>query len=171
MLGIKIGLINISNKLYGIPVGLLNFEKEGQQHLDLWRTNDDSTHLAFRVGSRFLYTILTGSYRPGEMEDSPIWSYGAGMGGHIPLSSFFVNLDVLLQSMQEGFDSWYLLDSPDLLPELRIYTGIQSRSGFGLYIGLSYLMFVPGWYSDPKAEPEDQGLFHLRPRAFIGIQL
>jgi len=169
--GTQIGLINISEKLYGIPVGLINFEKEGQQHLDVWRTNEKTTHVAFRLGSRYLYTIITGAYRPGETKDAPVWSYGVGMGGRIPLSAFFINMDVLCQSVQEGFDSWYILDNLDLLPEFRLYAGLETKKGFGVFAGLSYLVFVPGWYPDPQAEPADQGRFHLRPRPIFGLQL
>ena len=153
-------------------MGLLNFEKEGQQHLDFWRTTEKTNHLAFRVGSRFLYTIITGSYKEGETKDTPIWSYGAGMGGSVPFSKFFINADVVLQSIQEGFDSWYMVDNLSLLPELRVYAGIQTKNdGLGAFGGISTVAFIPGWYPDPQAAPVDQGRFHVRPRAFFGLQL
>jgi len=169
--GTQVGLVNISDSIKGIPVGLLNFEKEGQQHLDVWRTNDNSYHLAFRLGSRLLYTMITGSYQPGEESSLSVWSYGVGMGGSIPIHSFFINLDIILSSMQEGFEKWYITENLNLLPEIRILGGIQSSRNLGIFAGLSYLMYVPGWYADPEANPEGSDSFHMKPRIFIGIQL
>jgi hypothetical protein len=93
------------------------------------------------------------------------------MGGSIPIHSFFINLDIILSSMQEGFENWYITENLNLLPEIRILGGIQSSKNLGIFAGLSYLMYVPGWYADPEAKPEGSDSFHMKPRVYIGIQL
>ena len=167
--GTQIGLINISREMNGVPFGLLSLSRDGQQHLEIWRSLKGSYQAAFRLGTRYAYTLFRFGY---EQDSDPVrWSYGLGFGIHLPFYPFYVNVDASIRSMHEGFDEWYDTDAINLLPELRAVAGFRFGSRIALFAGGSVRFFFPGGYPDPDVEDDPNRVFHMKPSVIIGAQL
>jgi hypothetical protein len=98
--GTQIGLFNYSEDIKGVPLGLLNVVENGQYHLGLW-SNANALNLAFRLGSKYVYTfpVLSKYYH----DDA--WGYGLGIGGGYEGERYFVNLESSLnQTFSDGTD-------------------------------------------------------------------
>lgn len=172
--GGQVGLVNISRTIEGVPAGLVSLTRNGQWHVEAWGDGNRFFHLGFRLGSRYVYTLFTTGYRP----DNPArWSYGIGMGGHIPLDPFFVNVDVTLHDHHRGFEYWYPEDEgPNLVPEVRVMGGYQLGRRIGIYGGGSFQVFFPQWYSYESMslfidEGRDPNKTFAKPTFFIGLQI
>jgi hypothetical protein len=79
--GVQIGLINWAREIDGMQIGLLNFSKKGGYvTLELSGNEVTWSNLAFKSGTRHLYTIFTAGYTPAYEDRKFLWSSGAGIG-------------------------------------------------------------------------------------------
>lgn len=79
--GVQIGLINWAREIDGMQIGLLNFSKKGGYvTLELSGNEVTWSNVAFKSGTRHLYTIFTAGYTPAYEDRKFLWSYGAGIG-------------------------------------------------------------------------------------------
>lgn len=160
--GTQVGLINISRVIDGVPVGLLNFEAAGRQGLEVWCDTAGTWHAGFKLGSRYVYTLFSGSYT---MNSNPIsWAYGLGVGGHIPLGPFYLDVDASMQSMHIGTDNWYVTDLSNMVPQLRAEVGLPIL-GLKLSAGVAVDLYIPGISTSLGAD------LRAAPTAFVGVEL
>jgi hypothetical protein len=160
--GTQIGLINISDRIDGVPIGLINFERQGSQHFEMWWDGGDRFNFGLRLGAGHLYTLLRG----GVVRDTnpQEYSYGGGLGFSVPLSPFFLNFDGSVSQQVisgDGSASW---DPANLKPELRLTGGYSPRGGFGVFVGSSFEIEVPGWHLPGDAATR------VVPGYFLGVQ-
>jgi hypothetical protein len=79
--GAQIGLINISDSIQGIPLGLLSFSNHGYHKIEIAADEIFYTNIAFRTGVHQLYNIFTAGAKPDTFEgDSTYWTFGYGIG-------------------------------------------------------------------------------------------
>ncbi|NVJ28401.1 MULTISPECIES: LA_2272 family surface repeat-containing protein [Myxococcus] len=180
--GAQVGLVNVAGETEGESVGLLSFVGNGQAHVQAWASDVALTNIGLKLGGRHLYTLLTVGLSPPMDGDRRRYTVGAGLGGHIPMGRFYVDVDVLGSSLHANrlfdFDD----DTNHVLGQLRVMAGWQLSSRFAVFGGVSSNTLVTWNGSDPWKElgigPEwkevsDSGRTTVRtwPGLLAGIQI
>ncbi len=84
--GTQIGIINIADTISGgVPIGLINIVKKGYIHMEAGSNDITPIRVAFKSGTKRLYTILSSGLRPSQ----EVWSVGAGLGTHFTINKYF----------------------------------------------------------------------------------
>jgi|GEM_PF-810975 len=180
--GAQVGLVNVAGETEGESVGLLSFVGNGQAHVQAWASDVALTNIGLKLGGRHLYTLLTVGLSPPMDGDRRRYTVGAGLGGHIPMGRFYVDVDVLGSSLHANrlfdFDD----DTNHVLGQLRVMAGWQLSRRFAVFGGVSSNTLVTWNGSDPWKElgigPEwkevsDSGRTTVRtwPGLLAGIQI
>ena len=98
----QLGVINIADSVSGLPIGVLNFVKNGYHKLDVGYDSEAHLNLSFRTGVPALYTILSSTIRP-SLRDSTEWSFGYGIGTAPRIGKRIRwNIDITSHQMVEG---------------------------------------------------------------------
>ena len=140
MKGTQIGVLNYADELDGAPVGIFSFVRKGQIHVDLWASETSIANMALKTGSKHFYSILATGFHP---SDPYRFSYGVGIGGHIPHGSRFVNVEALSFQVYEDIaeaDRWN--DKIHLISKLRLIGGWEINPRFSAFAGLTLNVFV-----------------------------
>ena len=164
--GTQIGLFNFARVIDGVPIGLITIEQAGRQDLEFWYDTQSRMYLAFKLGSRYTYTMFSAGF----LQDSdPVqWSYGVGFGGHIPIGPLFADLDISLYSLHVDAEDWYTSAPGNLLPQFRCAVGM-SLLGFKFTAGVSVDIYTPYLSTEPDGTPTQE--VRLAPAFMAGIQL
>jgi hypothetical protein len=146
MKGFQLGLVNIAGNLHGEALGLVSVVGNGQHHLNLWYDETGLINIGMKLGTRRLYNVFTLGLEP--RSDSLRWYTGLGLGGHIPLHRFFLDLDGLVGS--ERTVPWWEYSAFSLLSRLRCTGGWEITRGVALTAGptLNLLVSRPGTAPD-----------------------
>lgn len=137
--GVQIGLINRSEELDGIALGLVNISKSGSVHLVSWASDVED----FQVGVKFApndywFTILTVGQQMHTPEEKQLRSFESHMGFHLPLAAkFFTEIDLGTgNTFPNDVFAW---DSNDYerFTEARISLGLQITPRLSIFAGLS----------------------------------
>ncbi|WP_375770115.1 hypothetical protein NR798_04280 [Archangium gephyra] len=131
--GLQLGLINVASEADS-SLGLLSFVGNGQQHVQVWGSEMSMTSVALKLGGRTMHTLFTVGLRPGGEGRQRLWSAGLGMGGHIPVDHFFVDVDALASSLHTG---GFIEPTGHLLGQLRLVAGWQPYRHFAVFGGLT----------------------------------
>lgn len=119
--GTQIGLINVSDSIHGVPVGLLSFVNHGYHKIELSADEIFYTNLAFRTGVRQFYNIFSASIKPDNFGD-PFWAMGYGIGTAPRISNrLALNFDLLSSHVSQG----HLEERTSLLS--KFYVGIDVK--------------------------------------------
>jgi hypothetical protein len=119
--GLQLGLVNISDEM-DYPIGLVSIVGNGMFHANVWATEYAPVNVGVKFGSRIIYNVFSLGYGPRSDEDR-LYA-GIGIGGHVPLNRFFVDVDILNQGVyREG--RWFEEGGSDLLSSLRLTGGWQ----------------------------------------------
>jgi hypothetical protein len=119
--GVQLGLVNIADDM-DYPIGLVSIVGNGMFHADVWATDFAPMNLGIKAGSRRIYNVFMVGWRPDGAE--PRLYAGLGIGGHIPLNDFFVDIDVLSHGVYRD-PQWFEEGGADLLSSLRLTGGWQ----------------------------------------------
>ena len=138
--GLQLGLVNIAEDAE-VPIGLVSIVEHGQFHVNAWATEFSPLNVGIKTGSRTVYNVFMVGWRP--RGDSTRLYAGLGIGGHIPLKRFFVDIDVLSHGVYTGPD-WSPEGGSDLLSSLRLTGGWQLNDVLALTAGPT----VSVWVSD-----------------------
>lgn len=132
--GAQVGLVNVAGRTEGESVGLLSFVGNGQAHVQVWSSDVSLTHVGFKLGGRHLYTLLAAGFTPSLDGERRRWTLGAGLGGHIPLGRFYVDVDVVGSTLHERrlYD-----DTEHVLGQVRLLAGWQVARRFAVFGGVS----------------------------------
>jgi hypothetical protein len=157
--------VNISDRLDGAAIGLVNIERGGVASPQLWTENASSVRAGYALGTRIIYTIASIGFDLGTQPQSP--SASLGMGGRLTVGPFFGDLDL---SWREIFGGAGTLDfsRPQARLEARALAGFPGK-GAGLIVGCALEAYVPG------LSREDDGsqvaAFRVEPRILVGAKL
>ncbi|NMO14512.1 hypothetical protein HPC49_36335 [Pyxidicoccus fallax] len=177
--GAQVGLVNVAGHTEGEAVGLLSFVGNGQAHLQVWSSDISLTNVGVKLGGRHIYTLLAAGFTPPLDGERRHWTLGAGIGGHIPLGRFYVDMDVMGSTLHER----RLYDETEhILGQFRVLAGWQVARRFAVFGGISANTLVTWDDSDRWEElgigPEwrevsDGGrtVFRMWPGIQAGIQL
>jgi hypothetical protein len=101
--GVQLGVINIIKEgENGLPIGLLNFVKNGYYEFDLTAGEAIYSNLNYKMGVKRLYTIFKLGYS--RYQGKPVYSFGGGFGTSIFLSEKH-RLNLELSSNQIYFNN------------------------------------------------------------------
>ncbi|MBX7151606.1 hypothetical protein K1X84_08195 [bacterium] len=136
--GIQVGLVNFSDDNTVAAIGLLNFIKNGQHHFEASMNESKFTHLAYRHGTKYFYTIYdVGVHR---FDNPPRWSVGIGVGGVIyNYKMVEVNLDVMTHQLHEN-RLWER--RVNLLNNIKLTPSFKINDHFALYGGVSANVWI-----------------------------
>jgi hypothetical protein len=150
--GVQVGLINIAHEYKaGLPIGLICIENKGIFNIDFFYDTAGYSHLALRFGSKHCYGLITGALTP--LSDPLLWSFGLGVGFHLPEEPFFLDIDLSCHSKQRGnIDTDTHRPAEHLLPVLRGIAGIQLGKKVGIFAGSSINILIPGLYCESDSE-------------------
>jgi len=133
--GTQIGLINITDTLGGVPIGLVSIVKTGYHKLEVSADEIFNTNIAFRTGVQKFYNIIFIGIKPENMVNSTnVWTFGYGMGSARRISSTLqLNIDLTSQHISKG-------DFTSQMSQLnKIHLGVdyKLRRKFSVYGGLT----------------------------------
>lgn len=98
--GVQIGLINIADSTTGYSIGLINIVKHGYHKLSMFSTDVLPVNVAWKSGSRQLYSILTGGMN---FDREPSLLLGYGMGREMPLHpKLSLTMELLVSTLHMG---------------------------------------------------------------------
>jgi hypothetical protein len=96
--GAQVGVINLAVENEGVGVGLISGALRGYNHVSVYASDLAPVNVSVQIGSKYLYTLLSGGYQPlplsGALNVDTYSILSLGIGGHIPVGDFFVDLDV-----------------------------------------------------------------------------
>ncbi|MBV7529065.1 STN and carboxypeptidase regulatory-like domain-containing protein [Chitinophaga sp. sic0106] len=98
--GVQIGLVNIADSTTGYSIGLINIVKHGYHKLSMFSTDVLPLNVAWKSGSRQLYSILTAGMN---FEDKASFLVGYGMGREMELRpKLSVITEFMISTLQMG---------------------------------------------------------------------
>ena len=102
--GAQVGVINVSDSIGGVPIGLLSIAFKGYHKFEFSADEVFYSNFAFRTGVRQFYNILTVGAKPSTFKsDQTFWTFGYGFGTAPKLSKkLFLNLDVTSNQVVQG---------------------------------------------------------------------
>jgi hypothetical protein len=153
--GFQLGVVNIADRLDGDALGLVSVIGNGRHHFVIWYDECAPVNIAAKFGSRHIYNIFMFGLRPGAGE--PRWLTGLGLGGHIPLNRFFVDIDGMACDVRRL--PWWEHNAVGALSRLRVTGGLQVLPGLALTAGPSINLYVSQERQDPDL-PIHGGYFY-----------
>ena len=135
--GAQIGLINVSQENYGVPIGPVSYVKTIGFGYDLWGDETRFVQLGLRSGTECFYNVLSLGVRPGDIWR---WSVGWGFGGHLGISDK-ISLDIggFTSHINEE-EAW--TKQTNLLNKLQITAVFESSKGIITFIGPTFNIWV-----------------------------
>lgn len=134
--GSQLGLVNISDTISGVPVGLLNIVKKGYNRVEVSASDALYANVAFRLGAHRFYNIFhfgarwdklatnTSNATPGTYMS---WGVGYGIGSaHILTPNVLVNMEALAIQINEQ-EVW--TNQLNLLNQIRLTLDFHKKDG------------------------------------------
>lgn len=135
--GVQIGFINIADTCSGVPIGILNFVKNGYHKLELSADEMFYTNIAYRSGIQKFHGIVSAGIRPDNF-DKPLWTYGVGVGSSFNMSpKMLLDVDLMFQNVIKSHEV-----ADNFLYKIYVGADWQVFPKASLFFGLSYNFLV-----------------------------
>ncbi len=134
--GVQFGLINIADTSDGYSIGLINIVLKGYHKLSLSTNEIVEANVAFKTGSRKLYSILQAGMNI-RNEEEKVYTFGYGLGTEFNLAKW-VSLNPELSSQYLYLGTW---DHLNLLNKLHLNLNIKFGKRFSIYGGPSFAVY------------------------------
>ena len=185
--GSQIGLVNVADDMYGIPLGLVSWVRQGIHDMTVWFAGSDRVWVGTQNGTRNVYhSIYLGVDRNGELSDLPGVAMGTSLGVRVHLNPFFADAEIGIRRASEGetagerFVSLFTGDPKNIFPTAKVNVGF----GFGEikgYIGMEMDGLIEGlgnvteFHYTEDGEPFDVSLsdwgLRVFPKFIFGFSL
>jgi len=173
--GLQFGLVNIADDM-DVPIGLVSIVKHGMFHANVWATEFAPVNVGIKTGSKTIYNVFMVGWQP-DVESTRLFA-GLGLGGHIPLNRFFVDLDLLSHGVWTGPD-WSPEGGSDLLSSLRLTGGWHVTDRLAVTAGPTLSVWVSEredgsqvpFYDAPLYERDGYEHVRIWPGFSFGLQL
>ena len=171
--GVSIGLVNIASEMDGAPIGLVNAIGNGMLAAGMWYEDTSVANFGVKMGSKTFYTIVGLGFEPeGKDQDRSVTVLG--IGGHIDLGRFWVDVDLVSQSVNADPE---IDNRVDIMPKLRVGVGFRLFQQLALVAGPTLGMMISNQreeigygYSLWSATNNDGVNFSLQPGFIAGLQ-
>ncbi len=170
--GFQIGLINVSDSIDGPAIGLISVSADGIFDVNAWSSDFLTFNGGIRVGTRNIYNIYAYGISPFNA-DLP-FGFGAGIGGHIPVKKFFVDIDGMAWSMHRSYISFERIN---LVNTFRVMGGYTFSKYFSVFAGPTlnvsiqdnhYEPFLPNYFYESINQ---DNTIRIAPGFVAGIRL
>lgn len=148
--GVQIALINIADTSSGYNIGLINIVKKGYHKLSLYANEVLNINLAYKSGSKKLYSILLSGMNTAP--NNKAYTFGYGIGKEITFSPK-LSMTIELTSQNLYLGDWKSFPS---LYRCQPYLNISLGKNAALFAGPTFSVFhskqtytVPGYKSSP----------------------
>ncbi|MCP4131064.1 MAG: hypothetical protein GY754_08800 [bacterium] len=129
--GLMLGLINISDDLNGAPIGLINIIKNSELHGEIWWEETNFFKVALKQQLKNLNLI----YVVGVDTVFNSLSFGFGYGAHIPIEKFYIDIDILANSIYPSMKNF---NKQIFHAQTRLILGYKILERFAIFAGASY---------------------------------
>jgi hypothetical protein len=130
--GLQLGLVNIAARVdHGEAIGLLNVIGNGYHTFEVWTDDVSPLAIGFKTGGEHIYSLFTFGFDPSG--DQSHFTYGVGLGGHIPIKRFSMDID-LLASALEG-------DAKQIFTALPHGVSVRPRLSLGIDLSPNLTLF------------------------------
>jgi hypothetical protein len=134
--GVQFGLINIADTSDGYSIGLINIVLKGYHKLTLSTNEVVEANVAFKTGSRRLYSILTAGMNPRDNENK-LYTFGYGLGTEIGLAKW-LSINPELTSQYVYLGTWKYMN---LLSKFHPQLNIKFGKHFSIFGGPSFTVY------------------------------
>ena len=155
--GVMLGLVNVADDIDGVPIGVVSVTRTGGVHPVVWGGTDTYANVGLKFATKHTYTMVAAHYTAlGEINTTTDGgraihadahdAFGGGffVGGHIPIESAFVDIDLgfsslgsphrSIQTMTDG--SLHGYHEVDLESRLRALVGYSFAPHASLFFGV-----------------------------------
>ena len=134
--GVQFGLINIADTSDGYSFGLINIVLKGYHKLTLSTNEVVEANVAFKTGSRRLYSILLAGINPRDKKEK-LYTFGYGLGTEMRVAKWMsVNPELSSQYLYLG--TWKYMN---LLNKLHLQLNIKFGKRFSIFGGPSFAVY------------------------------
>jgi hypothetical protein len=173
--GLQFGLVNIAEDV-DVPIGLVSIVENGMFHVNVWANEFSPVNVGIKTGSNIIYNVFSFGFNP-KGESTRVFG-GIGLGGHIPLNRFFVDIDVLSHGVFSGPD-WFPEGGSDLLSSLHLTGGWQVTDYLAIIAGPALSIWVSDredgsavpFYDAPLYQSHGSENVRIWPGFTAGLQL
>jgi hypothetical protein len=139
--GSQLALINISDTVSGLPIGLISFVRRGYRRIEISGNEVLYANLTLKTGTSKLYNIFTGGLIPNDTITT--WGFGYGFGFEKSNGKRFLHsYDFVASWISEG-------DKPfgtfNLLSKLRINMAYRIGKRTAVFLGPSINFHLSEW--------------------------
>ncbi len=100
--GMQIGLLNFSDSLDGLAIGLFSFSKYGYHKLEFGMDEVFPARVSFRTGGRLFHNVFSYS-RDWRGDRNGLWSFGYGLGTSFKLAKWLsLDLEATAYQVEQG---------------------------------------------------------------------
>jgi hypothetical protein len=191
--GTQVGLVNISDDMYGLPIGLINYTKNGIRDIGAWYDTSDYMYGFWANGTNNLYSIVYGGEAYSDWcVNSNSLSFGYGVGYRFVGKPLSVDLDLSMKQFfgpnwdralsefkrGEGY-AGFGVEAVSSFPSARLTVGIPLMGKLEAFGGVSADIGVSGYCAVPDALRSDYAV-HFRafgsdidvnPQLYFGVRL
>ncbi len=130
--GLQLGLVNIAARVeHGEVIGLLNIIGNGYHTFEVWTDDVSPLSIGFKTGGEHIYSLFAFGFDPSGEQSH--FTYGLGLGGHIPVKRFSMDID-LLASALEG-------DAKQIFTALPHGVSLRPRLSLGIDVSPNLTLF------------------------------
>lgn len=140
--GLQIGLINIADSSDGYSIGLINIVKTGYHKLSVSTNETTNMNIAFKTGSRKLYSILQAGMSV-DNTNGKMYTAGYGLGTEISINNW-LSVNPELSSSLAYLGEW---DNTNSLNRCNLQFNVKLSKKISLFAGPSFTLY----YSDQKS--------------------
>lgn len=133
MRGLQIGLINISDTVSGVPIGLINIVKRGYNKFEIYGSEILHGNFQLKLGANAFYNIFHVGARVPPGDGSYVWGLGYGIGTVTTLSQkSTLNWELMAIHISENEPWTNILNS---IGQFRFLWNHQLGKSIGFFIG------------------------------------
>jgi hypothetical protein len=133
MKGVQLALINISDTVSGVPIGLLNFVKKGYNKFEIFGSESLHGNIQLKLGANKFYNIFHVGGRIPKGSGIDIWGVGYGIGTMAMLShKTHLNFELSAIHVNE-YQAW--TNKLNTIGQFRLTLNRQLSRNVGFFIG------------------------------------
>lgn len=154
--GLQLGLVNIAARVdHGEAIGLLNVIGNGYHTFEVWTDDVSPLALGFKSGGEHLYSLFAFGFDPsGERSH---FTYGVGLGGHVPVKRFSMDVDVLASVLEGDAKRIFTALPKGVSVRPRLALGIDVSPNLTLFAGAEAQVIVR-WNQEATTGPKPESV-------------
>lgn len=151
--GFQLALVNASDTVSGVSIGLLNFVKKGYNKFDLYTTEALHFNSQLKLGSHHFYNVFFAGARYPDQNGNYLWGFGYGFGTVMPTGiRSGLNLELMAIHLNQSQPLTKKLNS---LGQLRISWNHWLGRYIGFFFGPTFNVFASQYLNPDSGKTGD----------------